>query len=281
MKKRFAYFAIPLMIFSCQSAVAEQPADRQQPKWYQVEMIVFTHPAETENAVLEDSHILSWKGIPTGSIELADDPSLLDYQRLSPSDFLLKSEERRLGRREGYQVHLHIAWQQPGLDAKSARPVHIFGGQAFFADGQPARPAPSKTAAIATGVDTELAAQEPDDNSPLNPALADKDKLWEIEGTVKIVKDRFFDILTQLRLLQPTDHWERPYNTLTRLESDNPSIPAGFTQLAFRQSQRMRSNQLNYLDHPQLGVLIKIIPIDTPTTTPTNEVNTDEPSTTE
>jgi hypothetical protein len=66
---------------------------------------------------------------------------------------------------------------------------------------------------------------------------------WELNGKIKISKSNFFDIYTDLYLTIPTG-------------SQNNIIP--LRTFIMQQHRRTKLNQLNYLDHPLFGVLIKI-----------------------
>jgi len=66
---------------------------------------------------------------------------------------------------------------------------------------------------------------------------------WKLNGKIKISKSSFFDIYTDLYLTLPTP------------SSDN-LIP--LQTFIMQQHRRTKLNQLNYLDHPLFGVLIKI-----------------------
>ena len=78
----------------------------------------------------------------------------------------------------------------------------------------------------------------------------------QLQGTMTITLGHYFDVDTKLMLTEPTpllqqlasngffNHWNQPYFNFQLSEN-----------------RRMRSNELNYLNHPLMGVLIKIIPI--------------------
>lgn len=78
----------------------------------------------------------------------------------------------------------------------------------------------------------------------------------QLQGTMTITLGHYFDVNTKLILTEPTpllqrlasngffNHWNQPYFNFQLSEN-----------------RRMRSNELNYLNHPLMGVLIKIIPI--------------------
>lgn len=78
---------------------------------------------------------------------------------------------------------------------------------------------------------------------------------WQVNGTFTLSVRRFFNaqftlLFTPSKLMQ---HAGVPLPNVFRL----------------MQTRRMRSNELNLINHPLYGVLIKITPVDAPTTTQT------------
>jgi len=66
---------------------------------------------------------------------------------------------------------------------------------------------------------------------------------WKLNGKIKISKSNFFDIYTNLYLTIPTASRDNIISLRTFI---------------LQQHRRTKLNQLNYLDHPLFGVLIKI-----------------------
>lgn len=69
--------------------------------------------------------------------------------------------------------------------------------------------------------------------------------LYEVEGTVSVTRGRYLHIDVQL--------WK---NNL------GPLIGERHSYIELRESRRMRSREVHYLDHPVLGMLVKIVPAD-------------------
>lgn len=79
----------------------------------------------------------------------------------------------------------------------------------------------------------------------------------KIDGTITITRDHYFNIQTNLILTEPADY-------LDNIGKGN--YAANITNNSYKSFQmaetcRMRSNELNYLDHPLFGMLIKIMPV--------------------
>ncbi|OGT44682.1 MAG: hypothetical protein A3E82_05140 [Gammaproteobacteria bacterium RIFCSPHIGHO2_12_FULL_38_11] len=75
----------------------------------------------------------------------------------------------------------------------------------------------------------------------------------KLSGYMTIALSHYFDVHTDLFLTEPT-------NLLKQID---PTLNIDQSSFSFHllQNRRMRSNELNYLDYPVIGVLIKIIPI--------------------
>lgn len=83
-------------------------------------------------------------------------------------------------------------------------------------------------------------------------------------GTVKVYVSRYLHVQTDLRFYpqgRPATPPLRPVpgaDPLTGLETTVPEEPAGPRVYPMVQSQRMRSGDIHYLDHPVLGILIEV-----------------------
>jgi hypothetical protein len=91
---------------------------------------------------------------------------------------------------------------------------------------------------------------------------AAEEQIHELDGSVGIRLERFFNIHFNLRFYLPLERINS-YN-LTNITTDN-TMP--FFSFKLNKSLRMRSQELNYIDHPLYGILIKIMPYETNTNT--------------
>lgn len=94
------------------------------------------------------------------------------------------------------------------------------------------------------------------ENGSITIPLVGGNNQSHVQGAMTITLGHYFDVDTKLTLEEPTTvlqklatngfftHWNQPYFNFQLSEN-----------------RRMRSNELNYLNHPLMGVLIKIIPI--------------------
>ena len=80
----------------------------------------------------------------------------------------------------------------------------------------------------------------------------------EITGTISLHKSRFLHIVPDLKLQQYvqgyTDNPDDPYS------AERQWLPLRAAHID--RSRRMRSNEIHYLDHPLLGILVKVTPVE-------------------
>lgn len=76
--------------------------------------------------------------------------------------------------------------------------------------------------------------------------------LWQINGLIKLSRDDFINLKTNLILSESNNN----------LPSDLINDSNATVQMyELKELRRLKPNELNYLDHPLFGVLIKIIPL--------------------
>ncbi len=83
--------------------------------------------------------------------------------------------------------------------------------------------------------------------------------LYQVNGTLAIRLERYFSIHFNLQFLMPREQIQNL--NLTNIVSNPDNTYATFK---IDENLRMRSNELNYLDHPLYGILIEIIPSPPP-----------------
>ncbi|MEQ8861092.1 MAG: CsiV family protein [Pseudomonadales bacterium] len=187
----------------------------------------------------DDGADASRRPVPTIEPRLAPDP-LLDFLRelaafeasleeasyrwLAPETFTLNSEANRLERRGGYRVLLHGRWLQP-VPARDAPEPLLFRVGPRFGDAH------------------------------------------ALEGTFDVTVGRYLHFHARIYYTEPL----LGRTPIDRPQSEDPAAvpparlafdPAGVMQLS--ESRRLRSDELHYLDHPKLGVLVRMTPAQPP-----------------
>jgi hypothetical protein len=96
-----------------------------------------------------------------------------------------------------------------------------------------------------------------DMNSANDPESAGA--VGSLTGTVKIVLERYLHLYTDLV-------YHRPDTTAIVPAGDSATpvaTPVPVQDFVIKEHRRMRSNELHYIDHPLVGILIKIVPVKT------------------
>lgn len=139
---------------------------------------------------------------------------------------------RKSGR---FRLIRHLAWRQPGLDRKEAKPIRISLG------GTGTVYLPEDTKRFNSFIPVSQTPQ-PDRTRAFNTAT--------VSGTIKVRLGRFLHMDT---LLVYTDQETGQSYRL-------------------KQSRKMRSRELHYIDNPRFGLLTRILPIEEPEEQPSPAV---------
>jgi hypothetical protein len=89
---------------------------------------------------------------------------------------------------------------------------------------------------------------------------------YQLEGAIAITLGRFLHFQAQLSYREP-GMGQRPIYLPARANgsSEIAALPDRLPgSMVLNQSRRMRSNEIHYLDHPKLGVIVRIDPIALP-----------------
>lgn len=207
-------------------------------KWYHLEVVVFEHldPSALNAEVWSQN-----TGTPTltKAQQLHSDKTLSQDLLLRPQDkWVLKEQVRRLRNDKRYHVLAHTAWQQLMEPGQPGIPVHIKTGSRF-----------------------EL----PKGGLATPEALPMTVGPFPLEGVIQVGLNKFLQVKCDLVLTKPIIYDKDDTIAPLKANKASPWFGPSSSQLqGFRhqQSKKIRSNELHYLDHPLLGVLIKIIPME-------------------
>jgi hypothetical protein len=215
----------------------------KEPKWYQIEVLLFAQqPSYQHNTELLRDHFqpnYSNSPIslnPNSRSRLKNNLESNAYNLLPNSEHTLKSAAQRIKASADLRLLTHLAWHQPVRGRKQAQSILIQTGKQFESE-------------------------------------------FELEGTIRIISrgsylhartDLFFSEFKSMESRQNLD-WtvfeEDQLNSDQREWSADLNQQASTAKQFFRsstahskQSRRMRSKELHYIDHPQFGMLIQITP---------------------
>jgi len=201
-------------------------------KAYQVEVVIFS---QLSSKGLDSEQ---WPYIQTPTLDLSKSTTLAPYNPSQPnftllpsSKFTLTEAQKKIDKYHAYKTLLHVAWRQPTASFKKPISIHIFGGNVYNQDGQIL-------------------------NYNSSQSQQDLDNVWQINGTVSVSLNRYFDVNFNL-------FFAEPFSTLSTMTKNgyfkgNYSGPVYFHML---ESRRTRSKTVNYIDHPLYGTLLMITPV--------------------
>ncbi len=223
--------------------------------WYQVEIVVFDN-------LYADTDGESWyqnPGLPdrSDSIEMievleeeagivGDDEDgtperelNIPYKKLPEGFHRLDGVQRVLKLSREYRPLLHVAWQQPGLNPRSARAVHI---QQFE---EPVSQPPATDDEEAFDIDAMRSQEETeyDDYQVL-------DLLFD--GTIKLRSSRFLHVDVDIAYFpESLDNDEGMVSSVERR-----SQQADYVRL--QESRKIKLNEIHYFDHPLFGLILRV-----------------------
>lgn len=217
-------------------------------RWYQVEVILFGQNSET----FRDAEL--W---PV-DYRLPDQLNAIDlrspgkdennrpqaFSMVEEASLQLGPEAERILKNEDLSLLLHLGWYQPGLATEQAKGIRI---QAHNADAEVTTATPA----------TEAQSQDP-------PTL---------EGVLTLSLSRYLhmnvDVLYRAALpMEEIGSGEMTQDTqqmpvdLFQFSEQATWFPESRWQIyRLTESRRMRSNELHYLDHPVIGMLVLVTPL--------------------
>ncbi|MDN3518449.1 CsiV family protein [Aquisalimonas lutea] len=215
------------------------PAQAQQ-ELYRVEVVIFT-----QSGIATDNTPEQWPRYPDPAVferyavldGAVEEPDSEHFRLLRGEELVLGGIARRLDNAAGYRVLEHVGWVQPANDRGEAAAVPMPPGS---------EPPERDTAA---GDDNGDAGALPD-RLTLTPRPPEG-----LSGWLRVWRGRYLHVETDLRWLDP--------------EGDSASGDQGAREASLggvqpvpvmRQERRMRSGELHYLDHPEMGLLIRAAP---------------------
>lgn len=203
------------------------------PKMYKIEVIVFEN--KDKAALAEEWPLDPGKPSLNDAMNLVTDPSS-DFGRLTDSQLTLTDAKKRLQKR--YHLILHQGWRQTITNKNKAPKIHIVGGKMYDLDNE----GPSYEV---DGIITLSSGSSLQANADLlfkKPMKVAFDQARTSEGlSAQIPTTALFSEIAD------RNHWQQEENT--RIQS-----------FRLKESTRLRSNEIHYIDHPMYGVIIMVTP---------------------
>ncbi len=247
---------------------------------YDVEVVIFKNiqaPKSREFILPVTSPSKDEKILDLSSASSVAAAAKLGYKILPDKQFRLVEVVNKLVESSRYELLLHLAWRQPGLERKEALPVWIRGGRIYgneytsidneleYLENMP------KTGSNAQ-IDGNVYEFDEQTLKSLELELLEQQKalrhqgLYELEGKITIALSRYLHTYTDLVLRRPRlsvdpvlnkavqDRALAVYSADTRILNNH----------SLKEHRRMRSKNLHYLDNPEFAMLILITPYKVP-----------------
>jgi hypothetical protein len=197
------------------------------------------------------------------------------YELLQADEYRLLDIVGRLIQSSRYELLLHAAWRQPGLEREKVLPVWLKGGRIYgneytsidnhieIIDDSP-QSRDEKTVESKTYEFNEQTLESLELQLLELQEKQRHDGLYEFEGKISIALSRYLHAYADLILRRP------------RLSADSLSSNAAqdaylaanaadtriLNNHRIKEHRRMRSKNLHYLDHPEFAVLVLITPYE-------------------
>ena len=276
-----AQFSLPLV---CAALLFPLSIEAKTDTWYQVELIVFSHPAGNDAEQWDATPNLAY---PSASRLLADEVSApivtsQPEQRaptaplqpaaltiLPSSQQALRNKAAAIQRSSRYQILFHEAWNQQMTDQANALPIVLDRS----GDGG-AWPELQGTIKLYVArylyLETNLWLNTRGEYLPGSwrmpaPPIGPSSLIFEApEPELELEQPQRETITADPAIDLESQRVPSTLITITkRAETLEPIYPFRHA-VRLHQTRRMRSGEVHYIDHPMLGVIVKITPLPDP-----------------
>ena len=220
-------------------------------RYYDVEIVVIENQSEdakkSEHWPLEVTIKKPVNSVTLGEPPLVEwlplDVDLAEsFKILTPEDYQLTAEVDKISASRSQRVIFHTAWRQPGLDKKIAMPVYF----KYEVTDTPLIPKIADMPLIHTEITD---AYKPDD-MPV-PAV--------LEGIFRVTLSRYLHLESELSYRIPPIVITETETEFTDEIMPDEAEKQGVIYLKQKRN-RIRSNELHYIDHPVISLLVKMTP---------------------
>ena len=212
---------------------------------YEVEIIVFEDTADqyeqSEHWPTPDTTEISTDAKTIKEAQPARLATAQELEWIPETDFRLVKEAQKLIQHPDYNVLLHVAWKQQGLDKDQAFSININSLTKELY--KPVVMNPENTDSKKEPPQNELSVTAVDDQQV--PSVS------YIDGTVSLVMSRYLHFYTQLV-------FHKLKSSPEQVSGDVITSP--FMDFPIDMERRMRSKEVHYIDHPMIGVIILATP---------------------
>ena len=246
------HFFISFTFIFCTLSTSNAAVYQEEVKYYDVEILLFenlkqnpnnteTWPTSLEYTPPENSVFI---GSPfPGPIPTNYNPRFT-FKPIKATTYQLQEEAKALTEHENYRILYHRSWRQPGMKRDEAVSVKI-------ERDIPRIPIPQLN-------DGSLDTTQLEYNQIIEQRLP---KINNLQGLVTISLSRYLHIKTDIHYTQHVALKSTNSSFSEELDPTFVEIRPQVYQL--KQTRKMRSKELHYLDNPKLGLLVYITPVNT------------------
>ena len=267
-----------MILASLLPVAAPAQTDGEPLPLYDIEIVIFKNlkvPQSREYALPVSS-----PGRGEIIVDLASEDSVaaareFGFEILPPDELRLLDIVARLVDSPRYELLMHVAWRQPGLDREQAIPVWLKGGRIYgneytSIDDQielmssiPFVADPDEQTSFQFDAQTPEALEQQLEQQ--RSALTHSG-LYELEGRITVALSRYLHVFTDLVLRRPRLVIEEGQTNAA--QDEYLAARAADTRILnnhrLKEHRRMRSKNLHYLDNPEFSMLILINPYEPP-----------------
>ena len=274
------FLALVMLLPGIAQAQSTNATEVEEIPRYDVEIIIFRNvkaPKSKEFILPVSSPGKGEKFFDISSASSVAEMQVEGYELLPTDEFRLIDVVTRLIESSRYELLLHAAWRQPGLEQGKALPVWIKGGRIYgneytsidnqieFLESIP-QLNPEQQNEEQTFAFDEQTLESLELQLLEQQAKQQHQGLYELEGKITIALSRYLHTYTDLVLRRPRltvdpnqrnlaqDRYLAAYSADTRILNNH----------RLKEHRRMRSKNLHYLDNPEFALLILITPYEVP-----------------
>ncbi len=280
---KFLYsLLLSLAVLPSTAAIAQSDSaeEAEEVRFYDVEIVIFKNtqvPKSREYVLPISSPSRDEKMLDLASPASVAAAAKLGFEVLPGERLRLAEVVARLVESPRYELLLHTAWRQPGLERGQAIPVWVRGGRVYgneytsidnqieFLGNMPQAAAGDPGSGQNYEFDEQtLEALELQllEQKTMNVHRG----LYELEGKITVELSRYLHTHADLVLRRPrlsaeslpenaaTERYLAAYAADTRILNNH----------SLKEHRRMRSRNLHYLDHPEFSLLVLITPYEKP-----------------
>ena len=279
-RQSLTFLALAMLLPGIAPAQSTSATEVKEIPRYDVEIIIFKNvkaPKSKEFILPVSSPDKGEKFFDISSASSVAEMQAEGYELLPTDEFRLIDIVTRIIESPRYELLLHAAWRQPGLERGKALPVWIKGGRIYgneytsidnqieFLESIP-QLNPDQQNEEQTFAFDEQSLESLELQLLEQQAKQQHQGLYELEGKITIALSRYLHTYTDLVLRRPRltvdskqrnvaqDRYLAAYSADTRILNNH----------RLKEHRRMRSKNLHYLDNPEFALLILITPYVVP-----------------